>query len=326
MYSFIKVKITVLFAVLLLVVGCDNNKNNQKTDYSNTNIWKDALIIKHAQGETSFEYAPKKVAVFNIATLDIIDALNIPVTAVPQSDVHLPDFLSKYSDKSYTNIGTLFEPNYEVLSSINPDLIIAGGRATDAYPKLEKLAKTISLDIDSNNFLASLTERTRQLGWIFEKEKEASKLIEDFNQKIEQLKPKTSTAGSALMIMVNGGKMSAYGPKSRFGFVFDVLGFKPAAVFQEAGRHGNSITSEFVLSVDPQWIFVIDRDSAIGNKEALSAQQVLNNELIQKTAAWKNNHIVYLDSTSMYIAGGIQTYSRLMDQIEEALQKTSTNN
>lgn len=322
MYSFIKVKITVLFAVLLLVVGCDN-KNNQKPDYSD--IKKDALVIKHAQGEALFESVPKKVAVFNIATLDIIDALNIPVSAVPQSNVHLPDFLSKYSDKSYTNIGTLFEPNYEVLSSINPDLIIAGGRATDAYPKLEKLAETISLDIDSNNFLASLTERTRQLGWIFEKEKEASKLIEDFNQKIDQLKSKTSTAGSALVIMINGGKMSAYGPKSRFGFVFDVLGFQPATTFQEAGRHGNSVTSEFILSTNPEWIFVLDRDNAIGNKEAQSAQQVLNNELIQKTAAWQHNHIVYLDSTSMYIAGGIQTYSRLMDQIAEALQESSTN-
>ena len=322
MYSFIKVKITVLFAVLLLVVGCDN-KNNQKPDYSD--IKKDALVIKHAQGEALFESVPKKVAVFNIATLDIIDALNIPVSAVPQSNVHLPDFLSKYSDKSYTNIGTLFEPNYEVLSSINPDLIIAGGRATDAYPKLEKLAETISLDIDSNNFLASLTERTRQLGWIFEKEKEASKLIEDFNQKIDQLKSKTSTAGSALVIMINGGKMSAYGPKSRFGFVFDVLGFQPATTFQEAGRHGNSVTSEFILSTNPEWIFVLDRDNAIGNKEAQSAQQVLNNELIQKTAAWQHNHIVYLDSTSMYIAGGIQTYSRLMDQVEKALQESSTN-
>lgn len=323
MYSFIKVKITVLFAVLLLVVGCDNNQNNQKPDYSD--IKKDALVIKHAQGEALFGSVPKKVAVFNVATLDIIDALNIPVSAVPQSNVHLPDFLSKYSDKSYTNIGTLFEPNYEVLSSINPDLIIAGGRATDAYPKLEKLAETISLDIDSNNFLASLTERTRQLGWIFEKEKEASKLIEDFNQKIEQLKPKTSTAGSALVIMINGGKMSAYGPKSRFGFVFDVLGFQPATTFQEAGRHGNSVTSEFILSTNPEWLFVLDRDNAIGNKEAQSAQQVLNNELIRKTAAWQHNHIVYLDSTSMYIAGGIQTYSRLMDQIAEALQESSTN-
>ncbi|OCG18640.1 iron ABC transporter substrate-binding protein [Gilliamella sp. App2-1] len=312
-----KVKFLVLLTVLLVLVGCDNKKEQQTLA--------ETVTVEHAQGKTDIPENPKKVVVFNIATLDIIDALNIPVSAVPQSDVHLPDFLSKYSDKNYTNAGTLFEPNYEVLSTIEPEVIIAGGRANDAYKKLNEIAPTISLDIDPNDFLGSLTQRTEQLGTIFNKQDEAKKLITDFNQKIEQLRSKTSTAGNALVIMVNGGKMSAYGPKSRFGFVFDILGFQPATTFQEAGRHGNAVTSEFILSVNPQWLFVLDRDSAIGNKEAQSAQQVLSNDLIQKTAAWQNHHIIYLDSSSMYIAGGIQTYNRLMDQIREALQKTSTN-
>lgn len=318
MYSRIKFKFIVLLTALFVLAGCDDNKKNEQSSVNK-------ITIEHAQGKTDVPENPKKVVVFNIATLDIMDALNIPVSAVPQSDVHFPDFLSKYSDKSYTNVGTLFEPNYEVLSSLAPDVIIAGGRANDVYNKLNDIAPTISLDIDPNNFLASLTQRTEQLGTLFNKQDQAKKLIADFNQKIEQLKPKTNTAGSALVIMVNGGKMSAYGPKSRFGFIFDILGFKPATTFQEAGRHGNAVTSEFILNVNPQWLFVLDRDNAIGNKEAQSAQQVLNNDLIQKTDAWQNNHIVYLDSTSMYIAGGIQTYSHLMDQISEALQKTSAN-
>lgn len=318
MYSRIKFKFIVLLTALFVLAGCDDNKKNEQSSVNK-------ITIEHAQGKTDVPENPKKVVVFNIATLDIMDALNIPVSAVPQSDVHFPDFLSKYSDKSYTNVGTLFEPNYEVLSSLAPDVIIAGGRANDVYNKLNDIAPTISLDIDPNNFLASLTQRTEQLGTLFNKQDQAKKLIADFNKKIEQLKPKTNTAGSALVIMVNGGKMSAYGPKSRFGFIFDILGFKPATTFQEAGRHGNAVTSEFILSVNPQWLFVLDRDNAIGNKEAQSAQQVLNNDLIQKTDAWQNNHIVYLDSTSMYIAGGIQTYSHLMDQISEALQKTSAN-
>jgi iron complex transport system substrate-binding protein len=312
MYSYIKAKSVVLLTVLLVLVGCDNKKEQQSAVKM--------VTVEHSQGKTDVPDNPKKVVVFNTATLDIMDALNIPVTAVPQSDVHYPTFLSKYDSKDYTNVGTLFEPNYEVLSSIQPDVIVAGGRATDAYKKLNDIAPTISLDIDPNNFLISLTQRTEQLGSIFNKQNEAKKLIVDFNQKIEQLKTKTTTAGTALVIMVNGGKMSAYGSKSRFGFVFDVLGFQPATTFQEAGRHGNAVTSEFILSVNPQWIFVLDRDNAIGNKEAQSAQQVLNNELIRKTAAWQQNHIVYLDSSSMYIAGGIQTYSHLMDQIDAALQ------
>ncbi|OCG06580.1 iron ABC transporter substrate-binding protein [Gilliamella sp. wkB178] len=317
MYSNIKVKFLVLCTLLLALAGCDNKADKQTAMKT--------VTIEHAQGKTEVPDNPQKVVVFNPATLDIIDALNIPVTAVPQSDVHFPDFLAKYGDKAYTNVGTLFEPNYEVLSSLKPDLIVAGGRTNDVYNKLSEIAPTVALDIDPNNFLTSLTQRTEQLGTIFHKQDEAKKLIADFNQKIDQLKPKTANAGTALVIMINGGKMSAYGAKSRFGFVFDQLDFKPATTFQEAGRHGNAITAEFVLSVNPEWLFVLDRDNAIGNKEAQSAQQVLDNELIRKTDAWQHNHIVYLDSTSMYIAGGIQTYSRLMDQLNEVLQQSASN-
>lgn len=310
MYSYLKMTFCILF--LFILSGCDNKAANKSA--VNT------VTIEHQQGKTDVPVNPQKVAVFNIATLDMMDALQIPVTAVPQTTVHFPDFLAKYSGNEYQNIGTLFEPNYELLSTIKPDIILAGGRTNDAYKKLSGIAPTISLEIDTADFANSLTTRMQQLGTIFNKTDDAQKLITEFKQKIETARAKTANAGTALVIMVNGGKMSAYGPKSRFGFIFDELNFKPATTFTEAGRHGNAVTAEFLLSVNPDWLFVLDRDTAIGKPAAESAQQVLDNELVQKTQAWQNNHIIYLDSTAMYIAGGIQTYSRLIDQINAALQ------
>ncbi|MDF7671011.1 siderophore ABC transporter substrate-binding protein [Orbaceae bacterium ESL0721] len=312
MFSHIKKRMLFLIALLPILAGCDNNTptpNDRPT-----------ITIEHQQGKTEVPLNPEKVAVFNIATLDMMDALQIPVAAVPQSTVHFPTFLSKYSGKEYTNVGTLFEPNYEVLSTIKPDLIIAGGRANDAYKKLSTIAPTISLEIDPTHYVESLTTRMEQLGTIFNKKEEADKLVADFKQEIANTRAKTANAGTALVLMVNGGKMSAYGPNSRFGFVYDELGFKPATIFAEVGPHGNAVTSEFILTVNPDWIFVLDRDTAIGKKASESAKQVLDNELVRKTEAWQNNHIIYLDSTAAYIAGGIQTYSRLMDQINAALK------
>ena len=312
MYLHFKKKFVLLITVLFVLTGCDG----KKVDDENVEI----MTIEHAQGKTDVPVNPQKVVVLNTATLDIIDALDIPVTAVPQSSVHLPAFLAKYANSDYQNAGTLFEPNYELLSSIHPDLIIAGGRVNDAYNKLSSIAPTLSLDLDNADFLTSLTQRTEQLGVIFNKQQEAEKLINDFKQKLTQIQEKSRHAGSALVVMINGGKMSAYGPKSRFGFIFDELGFTPATTFEEAGRHGNAVTSEFILSVNPDWLFVLDRDSAIGRPSSESAKQVLNNPLIEKTNAWQQNRIIYLDSTSMYIAGGIQTYNELMDQISSVLK------
>ncbi len=81
------------------------------------------------------------------------------------------------------------------------------------------------------------------------------------------------------------------------------------------------MTSEFILNANPDWLFVLDRDNAIGRTEGQSAQQVLDNPLIHKTKAWQNDRIVYLDSASLYIAGGVQSYTQLMNKVSAILDK-----
>lgn len=303
------------FSLLLtfIIAGCDNKESAVANTSANT------ITIEHTQGTTVVPINPNNVVVFNTATLDTIDALGIQVVGIPKTGVPLPSFLEKYKGNEYMNAGTLFEPDYEALSNLKPDLIIAGGRTVDAYNKLSEIAPTIALVVDNKDFVNSLVHRTEQLGQIFGKEAEAQKLLAEFNQKIDTVKAKSANQGSAMVIMINGGKMAAYGPGSRFGFIFDELGFKPAIVPTESGSHGNVINAELLLSANPDWLFVLDRDSAIGNKEAQSAQQVLDNPLIQRTNAWTNDKIVYLDSSAMYIAGGLQTYSQLLDQINQEL-------
>lgn len=279
------------------------------------------LQIEHAQGITQVPLNPQKVIILNPATLDNADALNIPIAGVAKNSAHLPAFLAKYQGDNYLNAGTLFEPDYEALINAKPDLIIAGGRARDAYDKLSDIAPTVALDVDPEHFVASLTQRTEQLAAIFGKQAEAKTLLADFAAKIGAIKARSAQAGTAMVIMINGGKMSAYTPGSRFGFIYDALGFAPATSFKQTGRHGNVVSSEFILQTNPEWLFVLDRDNAIGRKEGQSAQQVLDNPLIRKTSAWKHQHIVYLDSASLYIAGGLQSYSQLMDNISTALDK-----
>ncbi|EPU6226725.1 siderophore ABC transporter substrate-binding protein [Yersinia enterocolitica] len=302
-----------LLALTAVLTGCDNSSATPEDTAK--------ISIEHAQGTTQVPLNPQKVIILNPSVLDTADALNIKVAGVPQTSTHLPAFLSKYTGSEYLNAGTLFEPDYEALSQAKPDLIIAGGRAQDAYDKLSAITPTIALDIDPKHFTQSLTQRTEQLASIFGKEEEAKTLLGKFTSQIDAIKQKSANAGSAMVVMVSGGKMSAYTPGSRFGFIFDELGFTPAASFTEAGNHGNVVTSEFILNANPEWLFVLDRDNAIGRTENQSAQQILDNPLIRKTKAWQNDQVVYLDSASLYIAGGVQSYMQLMDKISSVLDK-----
>lgn len=281
------------------------------------------IEVVHAQGTTQVPKNPQRVVILSPATLDIADALGVEVIAVPQTSANYPAHLTKYNSDAYLNAGTLFEPNYEALINAKPDLILAGARAASAYDKLSGIAPTLSLDIDQNDFLASMTQRTEQMGEIFGKQEKAKEVIAAFNAQAEEIRKASAQSGTAMMLMVNGGKINAYSPGSRFGFIFDVLGFKPATTFASSGKHGNSVSPEFIMEANPDWLFVLDRDNAIGSKkEGASANQVLDNPLVKRTHAWKNQHVVYLDSGALYIAGGIQSYGNLMKQVNQVLDKT----
>ena len=120
--------------------------------------------------------------------------------------------------------------------------------------------------------------------------------------------------------MANDGALSAYGPGSRFGVVHQEMGFPPADPKIEVATHGQNIAFEYLISVDPDYLLVIDRAATVGG--SISAKQVLDNPLVRMTSAYKNDRILYLNSQVWYVASGGLTATKLMlADIEGALGK-----
>ncbi|HEY9216354.1 MAG TPA: siderophore ABC transporter substrate-binding protein [Ancylobacter sp.] len=259
------------------------------------------ITIKHARGETVLRERPRTVLVFDLAVLDTLDALGVEVTGVPGS--HIPDFLSKYRDSRYVKIGSLFDPDFEAVNAAAPDLIIVAARSSSAYPALSRIAPTIDLTLPSTNFIAGVRGNVETLGRIFGKETEARALVAKMNEAAARIRRDAQKAGTALMVMVNGGKLTVYGPGSRFGWLHDELGLIPAVPDAQAATHGEAVSFEFLLKTDPDWLIVLDRDAAVG-QAGTSARQVLDNELIAATKAAKSGRIVYVDPARWYIVGG----------------------
>lgn len=312
--------------------------------------------ISDNQGEKQIPTEAQRLVVFNPTILDTLDALGVSVAAVPKVETALPEFLKKYQTSSALNAGSMFEPDFEALSQYQPDLIIAGGRTTNAGTELAKLAPTLNFDRDDRHFPDSLRQQTLKLGEVFGKNEQAKALVAKFDAKLSSMKPKVEKAGTAVVVMVTGGKMSAFGPGTRMGFVYDALGFKPALTpeqFAAAGggarkpgeggkrppegqksdsqkgpqagsvkfQHGKGLSAELLHKANPDWIFVIDRDAAIGRADAQPAAKVLDNALVNQTSAAKNKHIVYLNSAELYVAGGITTFLHALDDVDQALTR-----
>lgn len=275
--------------------------------------------IRHSQGETKLPKAVGKVLCFDMASLDTLDALGVPVAGVPTQAK--PAYLAKYDGPGYARIGTLFEPDYEAVNAAQPDLIIVGGRSAPKYAELSAIAPTIDLTVKPERFFDSALENTGILGRIFGKSAEVKARADKLRATIAEVKSIAGGAGKGLLILTTGGKISAYGPGSRFGVLHTEYGVVPAAEKLDTSNHGQAINFEFILQTNPDWLFVLDRDSAIG-REGQSAKQLLDNEIVRRTAAWQKGQVVYLNAANWYlIGGGLTAMQQDADDIKAALTR-----
>lgn len=257
------------------------------------------LTIEHAQGQTQVQKMPKTVAVLDWSTLDTMAVLGVQAQGIPNANI-LPPMLSQYADERFVTVGTLFEPDYEALKNLKPDLIILGRRAAGQYKEVAKYGPTIDLTPDPTDLLGSVVRNTETLGRIFDREQQAAELTTKLQASVAQLKTLSAKQGTGLTLLTSGGKMSAFGIGTRFGMIHDVFGVQPAVADLKVGRHGQAVSYEFLLEANPDWLFVMDRDAAIA-REGVAAQGMMDNELVKATTAGAKGQIVYLEPVSWYL-------------------------
>ncbi|QJR20608.1 siderophore ABC transporter substrate-binding protein [Pelagibacterium halotolerans] len=275
------------------------------------------MTVEHAQGETTLPGVPEKVFAFDIATVDTLNAIGVEVDGVP--DASFPESLSRYAD--VMKIGSLFEPDYELVNAEQPDVIFVAGRSSSVYPQLSEIAPTVDLSVDWTDFPTTIKQRSETLGEIFGKQAEVAELIAEVDADIASVQAQAPSVGNALFISVSGGRVSAYGPGSRFGWVHDDLGIVPVIEDVEAATHGEAVSFEFLLETNPDWLFVLDRDAAVGAAEGgQPAAQVLDNEIVHQMSAWQNDQVVYVDPVNFYIVnGGLNALHEMVVQVGTAI-------
>ncbi|WNV80182.1 siderophore ABC transporter substrate-binding protein [Bacillus atrophaeus] len=315
-------KFALLFIALVTAVvisAC----GNQSSDSKGSENKEDQITVKHDldKNGTKVTKNPKKIVVFNFGILDTLDKLGLQgsVAGLPKNS--LPDYLSSYKNDKYADVGSLKEPDFEKVADLDPDLIIISGRQSDSYKEFSKIAPTIYLDIDSAKYMESFKSNTETIGKIFNKEDEVKSQLAKIDDSISDVKKTAEKVNKkGLVIMANDGKISAFGPKSRYGLIHDVFGVTPADQNIEASTHGQSVSYEYISKTNPDYLFVVDRGTAIG--ETSSTKQVVENDYVKKVNAVKNDHVVYLDSATWYLSGGgLESMAQMIKEVKDGLEK-----
>lgn len=280
------------------------------------------VTIEHYSGTDTVPVDPETVVVLDTGILLTLDALGISVDGFASLAVPTPEaFAAVVENPELVGVGTAFEPDYEGINALEPDLIIAATRSSAAYPELKKIAPTVDLTFDEDvDFLTAFAERHRQIGQIFGVEDEVEATLAEIDAEVARVKALTADAGTALIVMTNGTEVSAYGPGSRFGVVHDVLGYAAAdESLERDATHGDVVSFEFIAEANPDVLFVIDRSAATG-AEGETAETVLDNELVRQTSAWQNGRVVYVDGYSWYIAtNSIPAVHAIIADVESSL-------
>ena len=277
-----------------------------------------ALEVPTARDTASFSQMPQKVVVMDVAALDTIDALGVAPIGVPDK-LYVP-YLEHLAGKAEP-VGSLFEPNYEVINSLQPDLVIVGGRSAKQYEQMASMVPTIDMTIPGTDIVKVARERLEAYGTLFGKQEKAKDLESAFDEKLAEARASVAGKGNGLIILANGPKISAYGATGRFGWLHEAVGLPQAVDTIQEATHGEAISFEFIRDANPDWLLVVDRSAAIGASGA-TAQATLDNALVHETTAWKNEQIVYLDAANIYIAtGGIQSMSHTLDEVIKAFGK-----
>ena len=279
-----------------------------------------SVKVQTAHGEAVVSQNPERVAVYDLGAVDTLSKLGVKIGAsVDSQNLAYLDAPLKDAVKA----GTLFEPNYEALNAYNPQLIVIGSRmAKDKVSdELAKLAPTIDMTAQTDNMKESAKARIDAYGRIFGKQAEADALKAEIDKTFADAKAAAQGKGKGLVILVNAGKLSAFGPDSRLGgWIHRDIGVPPADEAIKEGSHGQPVSFEYIKEKNPDWLFVLDRSAAIG-EEGQAAREVLNNPLVAQSTAWKKGQVVYLPPETYLAAGGAQELLNAGNLLKDAFSQ-----
>lgn len=272
-------------------------------------------------GSVTVPANPKRLAVADFAVLDTLDRWGLGSRVAGLTKQQRLPYLSRYFERKngIEDLGSLREIDLERLMSLEPDVIFASARLRRKFAELNRIAPVVCLPVDwAAGDLSSFVRITKTLGALFGAESKARSDIEAVQKRVHRISAR-ARGRTALIGMVTSAHVNLLGDRSRCSLIGRDLGFKNLAGSANA-THGVESSFELILKLNPEYFFVLDRDSAIGRQGAKLARDVLDNELIASTRAARQKKIIYLNAAAWYLSeGGVQSMNLTLDDVAGAL-------
>ena len=334
------VSLLVTATLTMGLVACGGDKADKKTEGSSvaetetssvaeteTSSEAETVVVSvlDAEGndiDVEFPLNPEKVVVLNWQTMDFLDAVGLGdrVVGLIKSGSY-PEHLKKYiDDENIKNVGGMKDIDMEAVMSLEPDVIFSSDRTRSKYDEFSKIAPTMSAAVAyKKGFMVGYKALAKQHAQIFGLTNEVDATIAGYEDRIAKIAEFAD--GKTALLGIFAGGINTLGNQGRASIVVNEMGFKNLAGDEDV-NHGNISSYEAWLEMNPEYMFILDKDTAVGTEAVAAKEQMeVNNPVIAETDAFKNGNIVYLEPGAVwYIAdGGITSLDLMISCIEEGL-------
>lgn len=303
----------IIFLMLgfLVIAGCgsvggnETAKDKKKDETTND----ETISVEHEMGETEVPVNPEKIVALEFSYVDALAALGISPVGIADDD-DASRIIEPISDKidDYTSVGTRKQPSLEIISSLDPDLIIADiQRHKGVYEQLSDIAPTImltSLSADYNQILDGFEKIASAVG----KEEKGKEVLEAHKKRMEEIKAQVpgDEDRTILPAVVTADGFFAHNMDSYTGSLLESIGLKNA--IQDGSDRYNKINLEQVVKFNPDVFFFMQAgDETI-------VDQWKDNPLWQDISAVKNDQGYTVDRNTWSRFRGLISSEAILEE------------
>ncbi|MCE7535914.1 iron-siderophore ABC transporter substrate-binding protein [Aliivibrio fischeri] len=142
--------------------------------------------IKHELGITEITRVPQKIVVLDWVLAETVLSLGVEPLGVADAKGYRSWVMTPKLPSNVLDVGSRREPNLELLTELNPDVILISQHMSAMYEKLNTIAPTLVYTVYSNEKtpLIAAKDITIQLGRLLDKEHQALQLIDQTEKKL----------------------------------------------------------------------------------------------------------------------------------------------
>jgi iron complex transport system substrate-binding protein len=303
----------------VLVSALSSHVHNSIT--SSKQLAKGCRVVHHIMGETCIPLKPQRIVTLWISILGNTLALNVkPVGSTYYTGEPFPEYLRDQIN-GVEFVGNLTEPNLEKILLLNPDLILVNSRLQNIYEHLSYIAPTVMMEFPIPP--PSWKQQLQELATVLDKEETANHLMDEYWQRIEQLKQSLGELRCQLQVSVasvtSSGEIYAYGEKHLVGTILNDIGLQRPISQRGDFYYINNISEERLSDLDGDVLFVLTNEEQ-RTRELLERLQ--QKPLWQQLNAVQQNRVYLVDKGHWHGIDTLAAYA-VIDDLLKYLVKIS---